>query len=280
MRDIDAGAIEETVARLCVEANIRLNTDIKEALSAARLTETSENGRTVLGMLLENASIAVNEHMPICQDTGMAVVFLEIGQDVRITGGFIGEAIYAGVRDGYKNGYLRNSVVSDPINRVNTNDNTPAIIHYEIVRGDRLKIIVAPKGFGSENMSAVKMLKPSDGIEGVKRFIAETVKLAGANPCPPVIIGAGIGGTMDKAAYLSKKALLRPIGSHHKDAFWAGVEDELLASVNDLGIGPAGLKGNTTALGVMIETFPTHIAGLPAAVNIGCHVTRRAEAVL
>ena len=277
---INSSVIAETVARLCIESNIRQGEDIKTEMKTARLRETSKTAVNVLDMLLENAEIALNEQMPICQDTGMAVVFVEIGQDVHIAGGFIGDAINEGVRKGYKNGYLRKSVVIDPINRVNTNDNTPAVIHYEIVNGERFKVTVAPKGFGSENMSAVKMFEPSEDIEGIKNFIISAVKNAGANPCPPVIIGAGIGGTMEKAAYLSKKALLRQIGSRHKDTFWATVEEEILDSINCFGVGPAGLGGNTTALGVMIETFPTHIAGLPVAVNIGCHVTRHAEAVL
>ena len=270
----------ETVARLCIESNIRQGEDIKMEMKSARLRETSETAVNVLDMLLENAEIALNERIPICQDTGMAVVFVEIGQDVHIEGGFIGDAINEGVRKGYENGYLRKSVVIDPINRVNTNDNTPAVIHYEIVNSERLKITVAPKGFGSENMSVIRMFEPSEDIEGIKNFIVNAVKTAGANPCPPVIIGAGIGGTMEKAAYLSKKALLRQIGSRHKDTFWAAVEEEILDRINCFGIGPAGLGGNTTALGVMIETFPTHIAGLPVAVNIGCHVTRHAEAIL
>jgi len=280
MREINSGAVTETVARLCIESNIHQNEDIKAQIKAARLLETSETAAYVLDMLLENADIALNERMPICQDTGMAVVFVEIGQDAHISGGFIGDAINAGVREGYARGYLRKSVVSDPIERVNTNDNTPAVIHYEIVPGEQLKITVAPKGFGSENMSAVKMLKPSDGIDGIKRFVIETVKAAGANPCPPVIVGIGVGGTMEKAAFLSKKALLRQVGNRNAKPFWAGIEEELLNSINESGIGPAGLGGHTTALGVMIETYPTHIAGLPAAVNIGCHVTRHAEAIL
>ena len=280
MREIHAGAIAETVSRLCIESNIRQNDDIKAALKAARSTETSETAIYVLDTLLENAEIAAAERMPLCQDTGITVVFVEIGQDIHITGGYIADAINAGVREGYFKGYLRNSIVRDPIDRVNTNDNTPAVIHYDIIPGEQMKITVAPKGIGSENMSAVKMLKPSDGIDGVKRFIVDTAAAAGANPCPPVIIGAGVGGTMEKAAFLSKKALLRPVGRRHRDPFWAETERELLNAVNNLGAGPAGLGGKTTALDVMIETFPTHIGGLPAAVNIGCHVTRHAEAVL
>jgi fumarate hydratase subunit alpha len=215
--------------------------------------------------------------MAICQDTGMAVVFVDIGQEVHITGGSLEDAINNGVKNGYKNGFLRKSVVSDPIERINTGDNTPAIIHYNVVSGDSLKIAMAPKGFGSENMSALKMLKPSDGIEGVKRFILDTVSNAGPNPCPPIIVGIGMGGTMEKCAFLAKKALLRPINIKSSIKYIKELEDELLASINRLGIGPGGLGGETTALSVNIETFPTHIAGLPVAVNISCHATRHAE---
>ena len=215
--------------------------------------------------------------MPICQDTGMACIFIEIGQEVHIVGGALEDAINEGVRRGYDEGFLRKSVVKDPINRVNTKDNTPAIIYYDIVPGNKLKITVAPKGFGSENMSRIKMLKPSDGLQGVKDFIIETVKLAGPNPCPPIIIGVGIGGTFDKAAYLAKKALIRPLNKRNDEKFYGDLEEELLETINKLGIGPQGFGGKTTALGINIETYPTHIAGLPVAVNINCHATRHKE---
>lgn len=280
MKIIHTDRVVETVEKLCMNANYFLNDDICNALNRAKNTEKSENGRMVLDNLTENAEIARREKMAICQDTGMAVVFIEIGQDVHITGGSLEEAINEGVRRGYKNGYLRCSVVNHPIKRINTGDNTPAIIHMKMVPGDILKIEVAPKGFGSENMSALAMLKPSDGIEGVKDFVVKTVGNAGPNPCPPVIVGVGIGGTMEKAALLSKKALLRTIGSVSSDPDMAFVEKELLMRINSLGIGPAGIGGNTTALAVHIETYPTHIAGLPVAVNIGCHATRHASAVL
>lgn len=280
MKTIHTDRVVETVEKLCMNANYFLNDDICNALNRAKNTEKSENGRMVLDNLTENAEIARREKMAICQDTGMAVVFIEIGQDVHITGGSLEEAINEGVRRGYKNGYLRCSVVNHPIKRINTGDNTPAIIHMKMVPGDILKIEVAPKGFGSENMSALAMLKPSDGIEGVKDFVVKTVGNAGPNPCPPVIVGVGIGGTMEKAALLSKKALLRTIGSVSSDPDMAFVEKELLMRINSLGIGPAGIGGNTTALAVHIETYPTHIAGLPVAVNIGCHATRHASAVL
>ena len=215
--------------------------------------------------------------MPICQDTGMACVFVEVGQEVHIVGGLLQDAINEGVRKGYDEGFLRKSVVKDPINRVNTKDNTPAIIYYDIVPGDKIKVTVAPKGFGSENMSRIKMLKPSDGLQGVKDFIIETVKLAGPNPCPPIVIGVGIGGTFDKAAYLAKKALIRPLNKRNNEKFYSDLEEELLETINKLGIGPQGFGGKTTALGLNIETYPTHIAGLPVAVNINCHATRHKE---
>ena len=230
-----------------------------------------------LQQIILNSDIAKNENKPICQDTGMACVFLEIGQDVHIIGGLLEDAINEGVRRGYDEGFLRKSVVKDPINRINTKDNTPAIIYYDIVPGDKIKITVAPKGFGSENMSRIKMLKPSDGLQGVKDFIIETIKLAGPNPCPPIVIGVGIGGTFDKAAYLSKKALIRPLNVRNKDEFYSNLEKELLEDINNLGIGPQGFGGKTTAIGLNIETYPTHIAGLPVAVNINCHATRHKE---
>ena len=276
MREISADSVVELVERLCIGANNNLDRGLEKALLAGLKSEESPLGKTVIETIIENAKIAREEQVPICQDTGMAVVFFEVGREVHISGGEVEEAINEGVRRGYEKGYLRKSVVRDPVDRVNTGDNTPAVIHYSIVSGDKIKITVAPKGFGSENMSFVKMLKPSDGIEGIKNFVIETVSKAGANPCPPVVVGVGVGGTMEKCALLSKKALLRPPSSGSADAFWCGVERELLAKINALGIGPAGFGGKTTALCVNIETFPTHIAGLPAAVNIGCHATRHA----
>ena len=278
MRTIEAGTVTDIVEKLCIEANLYLNDDIRSALVKASRIEESETGRSILESLVKNAHIAAHEKMAICQDTGMAVIFAELGQEVFIAGGSMEEAINEGVRRGYKNGYLRNSVVADPIRRVNTGDNTPAIIHYELKAGDKLVLHVAPKGFGSENMSTLKMLKPSDGVEGVKKAIIDTVSQAGANPCPPIVVGVGIGGSMEKAALLAKKALMRPIDQSHPDPYYKELEEELLRSINQLGIGPAGLGGRTTALGVNIETYPTHIAGLPVAVNISCHVTRHRSA--
>ena len=279
LRFIDAAEITRTVAKLCIEANILVSGDIKTALFEARKIETSELAKSTLDTLLENADVAAREKIPICQDTGMAVVFVSIGTNVHINGN-INEAIDEGVRQGYKEGYCRNSVVRDPINRVNTGDNTPAVIYYDFVQGDSLQITVAPKGFGSENMSGVCMLSPSDGIAGVEGFVVETVRKAGSNPCPPIVVGVGVGGTMEKAALLSKQALLRDVGSISPDPFWADVEQRLLGEINKLNIGPAGFGGKTTALGVNVLTYPTHIAGLPVAVNIGCHVTRHKTAVL
>lgn len=280
MRELNVDIIRDTVKELCIEANYYLGDDIMNGLNSCLKNEDWDSARLVLNKVKENAEIAKNEKMPICQDTGMACVFLEIGQDVHIGGGNIEEAINEGVRRGYDEGFLRKSVVKDPINRVNTKDNTPAVIYYEIVPGDKVKITVAPKGFGSENMSRIGMLKPSDGIEGVKKFIIDTVEQAGANPCPPMIVGVGIGGTFEKAAFLSKKALLRYIDSSNKDEFYSNLEIELLEKINELGIGPQGYGGKTTALGINIETYPTHIAGLPVAVNISCHATRHKERVV
>lgn len=280
MRDIDSRQITEAVCRMCLTTNCLISPDIRAALARAEAQESSPLGREVLGTLLRNACVAEEEMIPICQDTGLTVVFVEIGQEVHITGGSLEEAINAGVVRGYQEGYLRKSVVADPIRRVNTGDNSPAVIHYQIVPGDRLKLTLAPKGFGSENMSALKMLKPSQGLEGVKNFVLETVAQAGPNPCPPLVLGVGIGGTMEKAALLAKKALLRPVGEFNADPFWAEVENDLLAAVNCLDIGPAGFGGQTTALGLHILSYPTHIAGLPVAVNIGCHVNRHAEEIL
>gem|GEM_PF-134691 len=279
LRFIDAAQITATVAELCAKANFEISEDIRTALNGALAVETSPLARTVLDTLLENASVAAREKLPICQDTGMAVVFISIGLDIHVNGD-INEAINEGVRRGYAECYFRSSVARDPINRVNTGDNTPAVIYYDFEPGDKLRITVAPKGFGSENMSKVCMLNPSDGLDGVEDFILETVRSAGANPCPPVIVGVGIGGTMDKAALLSKQALTREVGSVNADPFWAEVEARLLVRINELGIGPAGFGGKTTTLGAHILTYPTHIAGLPVAVNIGCHATRHRTAVI
>ncbi|MBP3914635.1 MULTISPECIES: fumarate hydratase [unclassified Clostridium] len=277
MREIHISEIISTVRELCIESNYYLSSDVKEALCKAKENETWPLAENVLDQLILNSNIAKKEDMPICQDTGMACVFVEIGQEVHIVGGLLQDAINEGVRRGYDEGFLRKSVVKDPIHRVNTKDNTPAIIYYDIVPGDKIKITVAPKGFGSENMSRIKMLKPSDGLQGVKDFIIETVKLAGPNPCPPIVVGVGIGGTFDKAAYLAKKALIRPLNKRNQDKFYSDLEEELLEIINKLGIGPQGFGGKTTALGLNIETYPTHIAGLPVAVNINCHATRHKE---
>ena len=279
MREISAQAITETVARLCIEANSRLSPDMENAVRSAFEREQWPIAKTTLKTLCDNLDAARDTGLPICQDTGMACVFCAIGQEVHIQGDFEA-AIHAGVAKGYTEGFLRKSVVKDPIRRGNTGDNTPAVIHTRLVPGDKLKITVAPKGFGSENMSRLGMLKPSDGEQGVKDFVLETVKLAGPNPCPPIVVGVGVGGTFEKAAMLAKQALLRPVGSHHPDPYYAEMEQELLEKINRLGIGPQGFGGETTALGVQIETYPTHIAGMPVAVNINCHVTRHKEAVL
>lgn len=276
MRTVYAGDITGLVEKLCIEANCHLTEDIYDRLGTCCQKEQSPLGKDILHTLIENADIARSGNDPICQDTGMTVVFVTLGQDVHIEGGFIEDAINQGVRQGYEEGYLRKSVVGDPLERINTKDNTPAIIHYEMVPGDPFRIVVAPKGFGSENMSRLAMLKPSQGLPGIKDFVIRTVSEAGANPCPPVIVGVGIGGTMERCAYLSKKALLRPIGRKNADPKLAELEEELLESVNKLGIGPAGFGGTTTALAVHILTSPTHIAGLPVSVNLGCHATRHA----
>ena len=279
MRELSAEIIRGVVSRLCREANLRLPDDISRALREAQRTEPWPVAKDTLGVLCDNMCAAKKSALPVCQDTGMACVFLEIGQDVHITGDLYG-AINAGVADGYVEGYLRKSVVADPLRRVNTENNTPALITVDLVPGDKVKLTVAPKGFGSENMSRLRMLKPADGAEGVKDFVIETVKLAGANPCPPVILGVGIGGSFDKVAQLAKHALLRPIDQPNPDEYYAAMERELLERINALGIGPQGFGGRTTALGVNIETMPTHVAGLPVAVNVSCHVTRRASCVL
>lgn len=277
MRSINTKDITELVEKLCIQANYVLTDDISLKFVKSVDTEKSPLGRSILNTLIENVHIAKNERSPICQDTGMTVVFVEMGQDVHIEGGFIEDAINEGVKNGYENGYLRKSVVGDPLQRINTKTNTPAIIHYEILKGDSFKITVAPKGFGSENMSQLKMLKPSHGIPGIKDFVIQTISEAGANPCPPIIVGVGIGGTMEKAAYLSKKALLRPVDTENENPLLVNLEKELLEEINKLGIGPAGFGGTTTALAVNILTYATHIAGLPISVNIGCHATRHAE---
>ncbi len=279
MRELDAALVTEAVARLSVEANLSLPNDVRCALSAATVDEPFAPARALLDSMVENCRVAEGEGIPICQDTGAACVFLRLGQDLHIKGD-LREAVNEGVRRGYREGNLRKSMVKDPLRRENTGDNTPAILYTELVSGDRLEITVAPKGFGSENMSAISMLRPSDGVEGVKQFVLEAVKRAGPNPCPPIVIGVGIGGTFDKAAYLAKHALLRPLDTPNADPYYRKLEEELLASVNALGIGPQGFGGKTTALGVNIEVMPTHIAGLPVAVNINCHVTRHKSEVL
>ena len=279
MREISAEQITQVVRRLCIEANCHLPQDMKGRIEACRAQEGWEPAREILDRIVENYRIADENSRPICQDTGMACVFLKVGQDVHITGD-IREAVDEGVRQGYGEGYLRKSVVRDPLDRVNTGDNTPAMLYYELVPGGQLEITVAPKGFGSENMSQIKMLKPSDGLQGVKDFIRRVVEEAGPNPCPPIVVGVGIGGTFDKAAYLAKRALLRPVDRRSDEPFYAKLEDELLDEINTLGVGPQGFGGRTTALAVNIEHCPTHIAGLPVAVNINCHVTRHKTEVL
>ncbi len=277
MREIKVSQITEAIRKLCIDANYYLGSDIKNRLIKSHEEEDWDIAKGILNKILINADIAKNEDMPMCQDTGVACVFIEIGQEVQVVGGALEDAINEGVRQGYKDGYLRKSVVKDPLDRVNTKDNTPAMIYYNIVPGDKLKITVAPKGFGSENMSRIKMLKPSDGLQGVKDFIIKVVKEAGPNPCPPIIVGVGIGGTFDKAATIAKKALIRSIDVRNENPFYAELEEELVTMINELGIGPQGFGGKTTALAVNIETYPTHIAGLPVAVNINCHATRHAE---
>lgn len=274
MRIINSDLIVNAVEKMCIDANCNLNSDIKDALASGMENETSSVAKSVLSDLLKNAEIAHEKQMPICQDTGMAVFFLEIGKEVFVEGLNINDAVNEGVRRGYTNGYLRKSVVSDPLDRVNTNDNTPAVIYCEYNDGDKIKITFAPKGFGSENKSALKMLNPSDGEEGIVNFVVETVKKAGANPCPPMVVGVGIGGTMDKCAQLSKKALTRSVDSENANPRYEALERKIKDELQKLNIGPAGLGGATTVLGVNIETYPTHIAGLPVSVNISCHATR------
>ena len=279
MKTISAAEITQTVARLSIQANTHLPPDIVAALDRTRRDEPWPLARETLGLLWDNLELAEEKSLPICQDTGMACVFVELGQDVHIEGDFE-RAVHEGVRQGYGEGYLRKSIVGDPLRRVNTEDNTPAAITLRLVPGDGCRITVAPKGFGSENMSRLGMLKPADGVEGVKAFIVETVRLAGSNPCPPTVLGIGIGGSFDKVAALAKHALLRPLDEPNPDPFYAQLEQELLEEINALGIGPQGFGGRTTCLGLAIETAPTHVAGLPVAVNVSCHVTRRATAVL
>lgn len=279
MRELEAEKITEAVAEICIEANLKLSSEMEGCIRGAAKTEKSELGKKVLGQLAENMDIAGEDRIPICQDTGMAVFFVELGQELHINGSLT-DAINEGVRRGYTEGYLRKSVVGDPLERVNTKDNTPAIIHYDIVPGDKLKITVAPKGFGSENMSKLYMLKPADGVEGVKEAVIETVKAAGPNACPPFVVGVGIGGDFELVAKLSKKALTREPGSHNEKPYFAELEKELLEKINSLGIGPAGLGGSTTALAVNIETYATHIAGLPVAINMCCHVDRHKTVIL
>lgn len=279
MRNIDAKVIEDTVARLCIEANLRLPPDVINAIERAEKAEPWDGAKRILSLLGDNVRIASEKTLPVCQDTGMACVFVELGQDVHIEGDFE-QAVNNGVRRGYGEGYLRKSVVCDPLRRVNTGDNTPALVTVKLTRGDKMRITVMPKGFGSENMSALKMLKPADGVEGVRNFVLDTVEKAGANPCPPIIVGVGIGGSFDKAACLAKHALLRPVNEPNPDEYYAALERELWDKINALGIGPQGFGGKTTALAVLIEAMPTHVAGLPVAVNISCHATRRASASL
>ena len=280
MREISVTQITDAVERLCIDANTHLPGDVKCAIARCRACEDGIIAQGVLDKIIENYEIADSENVPICQDTGMACVFLEIGQDVHLVGGDLAQAVDEGVRRGYDKGYLRKSVVADPVRRGNTGDNTPAMLYTEIVPGEQVKITVAPKGFGSENMSAIRMFKPSAGLQGIKDFILETVENAGPNPCPPMVVGVGIGGTFDKAALLAKKALMRPLDVRNPDPYYAQLETEMLEKVNALGIGPQGFGGRTTAIGLNIETMPTHIAGMPCAININCHVTRHKMEVL
>ncbi len=279
MRIINTDNIVNVVKKMCIESNFNLNSDIKNALKEGKEKEESPIGKEILKNILINADISEKNRVPMCQDTGMVVVFVEIGEEIFIDGN-IKDAINEGVRLGYREGFLRKSIVSDPIYRENTNDNTPAVIHYDFVKGNKLKLTIAPKGFGSENMGKLKMLKPSDGIEGVRKFILETVSEAGSNPCPPIVVGVGIGGTMDKVTEIAKKASIRPINEYNKIKYIEEFEKQMLLDINKLGIGPQGLGGTVTAIGVNVEIFPTHIAGLPVAVNISCHATRHMEVIL
>ena len=279
MREISALQVTEVVKRLCIEANCYLPQDMKSCIESSHAEENWPQAREILERIMENYKIAEQETRPICQDTGLACVFMSVGQDVHIDGNLT-DAIHEGVRQGYIEGYLRKSVVRDPLDRVNTGDNTPALIYYDIVPGDKIEITVAPKGAGSENMSQIKMLKPSDGVQGVKDFILQVVEEAGPNPCPPIVVGVGVGGTFDKAAFLAKKALIRSVDERNQDPFWSALEEEMLQKINELGIGPQGFGGRTTAVCVNIEQYPCHIASLPVAVNINCHVTRHMKEVI
>jgi fumarate hydratase subunit alpha len=280
MRELPVEKITEALRRMAVEANTELGQDVLECFARCRERESSPTGREILGQLEENARIARETGLPLCQDTGFAVVFLELGQDAHLTGGDLTEAVNEGIRQGYQEGCLRKSIVRDPLRRQNTGDNTPAVIHTRIVPGDRVRVTFAPKGGGSENMSGIAMLRPADGVEGVKKFVVERVSQAGPNPCPPTIVGVGIGGTFEIAAYLSKLSLLRPLGQRNPDPYYAALEEELLEAVNRLGIGPQGLGGTTTSLDVHVEAHPCHIASLPVAVNIQCHSARHKEVEL
>lgn len=281
VRKIKAETITQTVKKLFMDCNYFIGKDIMCALETAYEKETSPVGKSVLSQIIENDKIAADEQVPLCQDTGMAILFVEYGDKVVVEDGSFEDAVNEGVRQAYDEGYLRKSVVTDPVfDRINTKDNTPAVIHTRIVNGNQIKILAGGKGFGSENMSAIKMLTPSYGIEGVKQFVLDTVRSAGPNPCPPIVVGVGIGGTFERAAQLAKKATFRSIDTHNEDERYASLEDELLKEINKMGFGPAGLGGNTTALGVNIETAPTHIAGMPVAVNICCHAARHASAVI
>ena len=279
MREISALQVTEVVKRLCIEANCYLPQDMKSCIESSHAEENWPQAREILERIMENYKIAEQETRPICQDTGLACVFMSVGQDVHIDGNLT-DAIHEGVRQGYIEGYLRKSVVRDPLDRVNTGDNTPAMIYYDIVPGDKIEITVAPKGAGSENMSQIKMLKPSDGVQGVKDFILQVVEEAGPNPCPPIVVGVGVGGTFDKAAFLANKALIRSVDERNQDPFWSALEEEMLQKINELGIGPQGFGGRTTAVCVNIEQYPCHIASLPVAVNINCHVTRHMKEVI
>lgn len=280
MREVHVDKVRELIREMCIDANYNLGDEVVDAFKKALETEESPTGKNVMEQLIENARIAREEEVPMCQDTGFAVIFVEVGQEVTFVGGDIKDAINEGVRQGYQDGYLRKSIVSDPIERVNTKDNTPAVIHFDIVPGDQVKLTIAPKGGGSENMSTVKMLKPADGRQGIIDFVVNHVKTAGPNPCPPIVVGVGIGGTFEKVAYLAKKSLLRHLGEPNPNPFYAEMEKEILEKVNNLGIGPQGFGGRVTALAVHIETYPCHIASFPAAVNINCHASRHSERVI
>jgi fumarate hydratase subunit alpha len=280
MREISTQDITKAVKDLCIDANYNLGEDVQEALRKAYQKEESPVGKATLQQIIDNFEIAKQGEFPICQDTGFSVFFVDLGDQICIKDGNLFDAINEGVRQGYKDGYLRKSILADPIERKNTGDNTPSVIHLNVVKGDKLKIIIAPKGGGSENMSEVRMMKPSDGVEGVKQFVVDMVKRSGSNPCPPIVVGVGIGGTFEKCAEVAKRALLRTIGSKHPNPFYAQLEAELLEKVNKLGIGPQGFGGTQTALAVFVETYPCHIASFPAAVNINCHADRHKEAVL